>query len=323
MSPIALDPEASPPTRLATRLSRRARFRVAAARGRIELHYQPIVEPRSGRAVAAEALVRWRHPRHGIVPPVAFLPYIEGTRTEKVLNRLVIDHATRQAAAWAAAGRELQVTVNLSPPCLDSCLGEQIAFALERTQLSPSLLHIELTERGDAYEESAGYATALEQIRRLGVTISLDDFGRARSSLMRLTTLPVDALKIDRGFVTAIEDSRSAGVLRNAIQLAHTLELKVVAEGVESAAQWHRLHDWGADFAQGFLLSPPVPSNELIEWIDGERADLFAALRRSRSLVERRTGFDDRRRMADRRGGRRGSESGVTVGRRAVRLRPA
>ena len=298
-------------------------FRAAAAAGRIELHYQPIVEQRSGRAVAAEALVRWRHPRHGLVPPGAFLPYIEGTRTERVLNRLVIDHATRQAAEWSAAGHPLQVTVNLSPPCLNGRLRDAIGVALERTQLSPDLLHVELTERGDAYEETTNYATALEGIRELGVTISLDDFGRARSSLMRLTTLPVDALKIDRGFVTAIEDSKSAEVLRNAIQLAHTLGLTVVAEGVETVAQWHRLHDWGADFAQGFLLSPALPAAELVPWIEGERFDLVSALRRSRTFVERRTGFTDRRYAGDRRMPRRRSGEGLAASRPAVRLRPA
>jgi EAL domain-containing protein (putative c-di-GMP-specific phosphodiesterase class I) len=313
----------APPLGLGRRLIRGASFRAAVGAGRIELHYQPIVEQRSGRAVAAEALVRWRHPRHGIVPPVAFLPYIEGTRAERVLNRLVIDHATRQAAAWAAAGHPLQVTVNLSPPCLNAPLRESLTAALERTRLSPSLLHIELTERGDAYEESTDYATALEEVRRLGVTISLDDFGRARSSLMRLTTLPVDALKIDRGFVTAIEESKSSEVLRNAIQLAHTLGLKVVAEGVETAAQWHRLHDWGADFAQGFLLSPALPAPELVPWVEGERADLVAALRRSRTFVERRTGFTDRRHNGDRRGPRRPAKSGLVPTRSVAQLRPA
>jgi EAL domain-containing protein (putative c-di-GMP-specific phosphodiesterase class I) len=299
-----------------------ARFRAAAAAGRIEFHYQPIVEQRSGRAVAAEALVRWRHPRHGLIAPAAFLPHVEGTRTERVLNRLVIDDAARQAAEWAGAGQPLQVMMNLSPPCLNDGLSETLTAAIERWRLSPSLLHIELTERGDAYEETTSYAKALEQIRDLGVTISLDDFGRARSSLLRLTTLPVDALKIDRGFVTAIEDSKSAEVLRNAIHLGHTLGLKVVAEGVETAAQWHRLHEWGADFAQGFLLSPAMPAEEVLPWIEGERADLIGALRRSRSFVERRTGFTDRRYAGDRRKPRRRSREALT-GRPFVRLRPA
>jgi len=155
------------------------------------------------------------------------------------------------------------------------------------------------------------------------VTISLDDFGRARSSLVRLTTMPVDALKIDRAFVTAIEDSKSAEVLRNSIHLAHTLGLKVVAEGVETPAQWHRLHDWGADFAQGFLLSPALPPADLLPWIEGERFDLVAALRRSRSFVERRTGFTDRRYAGDRRLPRRRSGDGLVAGRPGLRLRPA
>jgi EAL domain-containing protein (putative c-di-GMP-specific phosphodiesterase class I) len=299
-----------------------ARFRAAAAAGRIELHYQPIVEQSSGRAVAVEALARWRHPRHGIVPPVAFIPYLEGGRAERVLNRLVIDSATRQAAEWSEAGRALQVTVNISPPCLDAQLRESIATALERTQLAPNLLHVELTERGDVYEESADYAKALEEVRRLGVTISLDDFGRARSSLMRLTTLPVDALKIDRGFVTAIDDSKNAEVLRNAIQLAHTLGLKVVAEGVETAAQWHRLHGWGADFAQGYLLSPALPAGELMEWIGHDRSEVMARLRRPLEFIDRRAGFDDRRHLLDRRIPRRRSEPALT-GTRSHRLRPA
>ena len=314
MSPRTI-PKPRPEAPLARRLVTAVRFRGAAAAGRIELHYQPIVEQRSGRAVAAEALVRWRHPRHGIVPPVAFLPDIEGTRAERVLNRLVIYQATRQAAEWSAAGHPLQVTVNVSPPCLGPRLRDSIAIALERTGLAPSLLHLELTERGDAYEESSDYATALEDVRRLGVTISLDDFGRARSSLMRLTTLPVDALKIDRGFVTAIDDSKSAEVLRNAIHLAHTLGLRVVAEGVETEAQWHRLHGWGADFAQGFLLSPALPAPELIPWIEGDCAELVWRLKNTIALVDRRTGFDDRRHNGDRRHQRRGALVGLTPSR--------
>lgn len=313
--------------RLQASLPRRAHkalsFRAAAAAGRIEVHYQPIVEQRSGRAIAAEALVRWRHPRQGILPPADFLPQIEGTRTERTLNRVVIDQATRQAAEWSAAGHPLQVTVNVSPPTLDPPLRDSIASALDRTGLAPNLLHVELTERGDAYEESALYTTALEQLRALGVTISLDDFGRARSSLLRLTTLPVDALKIDRGFVTAIDESKSAEVLRNAIQLAHTLGLKVVAEGVETAAQWHRLHEWGADFAQGFLLSPALPGADLVTWLEGDRGQLVAELRRDTTFVERRTGYTDRRHVDDRRSPRRPLDHRLVATRPPSRLRPA
>jgi EAL domain-containing protein (putative c-di-GMP-specific phosphodiesterase class I) len=309
-------PKPRPEARLPRRAMTALRFRGAAAAGRIELHYQPIVEQRSGRAVAAEALVRWRHPRHGIVPPIAFLPQIEGSWAERSLNRLVIDQATRQAAEWSAAGHPLQVTINISPPCLSQRLRDTIAIALERTGLAPNLLHLELTERGDAYEESSDYALALEDVRRLGVTISLDDFGRARSSLMRLTTLPVDALKVDRGFVTAINDSKSAEVLRSAIQLAHTLGLKVVAEGVETEAQWHRLDAWGADFAQGYLLSPPLPASELISWIDGDRTETVHRLKSTSAFVDRRTGFSDRRYIGDRRGQRRGRPAGIGSARR-------
>ncbi len=321
MTPRRL-PRPRPEARLARRTITALRFRGAAAAGRIELHYQPIVEQRSGRAVAAEALVRWRHPRHGIVPPIAFLPQIEGTWAERSLNRLVIDQATRQAAEWSAAGHPLQVTINISPPCLSQRLRDAIAIALERTGLAPNLLHLELTERGDAYEESSDYALALEDVRRLGVTISLDDFGRARSSLMRLTTLPVDALKIDRGFVTAIENSKSAEVLRNAIQLAHTLGLKVVAEGVETEAQWHRLHGWGADFAQGYLLSPALPASELIPWIEGDRTQTIRRLKSTIAFVDRRTGFSDRRHAGDRRGTRRRAGAGLRATRSAAVLRP-
>lgn len=314
-------PTPRPEAPLGRRVVTAARFRGAAAAGRVELHYQPIVEQRSGRTIAAEALVRWRHPRHGILLPAAFLPEIEGTRAEDTLNRLVVAEATRQAAEWSAAGHPVQVTVNVSPPTLDSRLRNLIATAIDRTGLSPSLLHLELTERGDDYEESGDYATALEDVRRLGVTVSLDDFGRARSSLMRLTTLPVDALKIDRGFVTALDNSKSAEALRSAIQLAHTLGLKVVAEGVETEAQWHRLQSWGADFAQGFLLSPALVASELIPWIQRDRPELIDGLKQTAGLVDRRTGFSDRRHNGDRRGPRHGNDTGLDAW-RSGRLRP-
>src|SRR3954447_20339088 len=136
---------------------------------------------------------------------------------------------------------------------------DQIAEALHQTSLAPQLLHLELTEHEDG-PWFGPRATALQELRELGVSISIDDFGRGESSLDRLVSLPLDVLKIDRDFIAGIGyDRPSAGVVKSATDLAHTLEMSAVGEGVETPEQWHALREWGCDYAQGFLISPPLP----------------------------------------------------------------
>lgn len=269
------------------------RFAIAVERGDVGLHYQPIVSLRDGSIAAAEALIRWRTV-HGWVPPSAFLPYLEGRRDARRLHSFVLDAATAQARAWERSGRSIQVTINVSPRYVDAAMVDQIARALRDTSLPPELLHLELTE----HEEGPWFgerALALEDLRDLGVSISIDDFGRGESSMSRLIALPLDVIKIDRDFVAAIgRDRRGAGVVKSATELAHTLEMSAVGEGVETPEQWHSLRQWGCDYAQGFLISPPLPPEEFMPALVSSVIPRIDRLARP-APVDRRVGASDRR----------------------------
>jgi EAL domain-containing protein (putative c-di-GMP-specific phosphodiesterase class I) len=292
------------------------RVRHAAKRDELKLHYQPIVAVESGTVVAAEALVRWDHPRLGLLPPKAFLPQLARPRDADALNFFVLESAIAQARDWQLSGRDMQISVNVSPQWLTPRLAEIVAEELDRWGVPPRLLHVEVTELPDGRPGFERGAAALERLRGLGISVSLDDFGAGESSLTRLIRLPMDTLKVDRSFVSAMDaDRRSAGVVRNSIQLAHSFEMDVVAEGVETEEQWHRLRTWRCDLAQGFLLSQPMPPDELMAWLESEAVPLLRRLTASpRPFVDRRVGPADRRRgPADRRGrGRRHSHQSRT-----------
>jgi EAL domain-containing protein (putative c-di-GMP-specific phosphodiesterase class I) len=272
-------------------------LRGALRRGDLALHYQPKVELTSGRVVAAEALVRWRHRRHGAVAPANFLPQIEGTRLMLDLSEMVIERAVSDAREWQRRGNALRVAVNVSPDSLTPELTRTVERVLIESSLPPSLLRIELTELPGTSRGFEPYVDALDRLHVLGVTISLDDFGQGDSSLGRLASLPVDALKIDQSFIQAMNhDSKSATVVWTAIQLGHRFGMTVIAEGVETEEQWHRLREWHCDIAQGHLISRAVPSQELIAWLVGESELLLKRLTREPpEPVERRTGTPDRR----------------------------
>ena len=281
------------------------RFASAVSRGDVALHYQPIVSLRDGSIAAAEALIRWRTV-DGWVPPSAFLPYLEQRRDAHRLHSFVIGAATAQARAWERSGRSIQVTINVSPRYVDTAMVDQITRALRDTKLAPQLLHLELTE----HEEGPWFgerAAALHELRDLGVSISIDDFGRGESSMSRLIALPLDVLKIDRDFVAALgRDRRGAGVVKSATELAHTLEMSAVGEGVETPEQWHSLQQLGCDYAQGFLISAPLPPEEFMPALLSSVIPRIDRLARP-APVERRIGASDRRHAArDRR--RRGGD---------------
>ncbi len=270
------------------------RFNRAIARGDVHLHYQPIVSLTDGSVAAAEALIRWRT-IDGWLPPSAFLPFLVGRRDSLRLHTFVLGAAIAQARAWELAGRSIQVTVNVSPRSVDAALAAQISRNLRDTGLAPQLLHLELTELedGPGLLERAG---ALHDLRDLGVSISIDDFGRGESSLDRLVSLPLDVLKIDRGFIATMgHDRRSAGVVRSATELAHTLEMSAVGEGVETARQWHSLREWGCDYAQGFLISRPLPPEQFMAALASDVIPRLDRLAEAPPATERRAGPSDRR----------------------------
>jgi EAL domain-containing protein (putative c-di-GMP-specific phosphodiesterase class I) len=242
------------------------------------LHYQPKVDVRSGRIDSAEALVRWRHPKRGVIPPAQFIPLAEETGLILPLGEWVIREACRQAFAWQAAGlRPLRVAVNLSAQQFrQKNLVDIVRSALTSARLEPQYLELELTESAvmDDAEESI---SILRELSQLGVRISVDDFGTGYSSLSYLRRLPLDKLKIDRAFIREVVTSRDdAAIVRAIVSLAHALRLQVIAEGVETPDQLEFLQGLGCDQYQGFHFSAPVPSNAFVAMMREHQAEIFS-----------------------------------------------
>jgi diguanylate cyclase (GGDEF)-like protein/PAS domain S-box-containing protein len=267
------------------RLSLAAELRTAIESNQLELFYQPKAELATGRVLSVEALVRWRHPQRGLVPPDEFIPLAEQSGQVRALSRWVLNAALRQARAWDHLGRNLGMAVNLSMRDLhDTGLPETVAALLKTWAVRPSTLTIEITES----TLMADPAQAMEIVRRLsvmGVNIAIDDFGTGYSSLSYLKRLAVNELKVDRSFVrNVVSDAHDVAIVRSTISLAHELGLEVVAEGIEDQATWDLLAALGCDTAQGYLISRPLPAPEFNRWMTesgwliGAAPDEFAAV---------------------------------------------
>jgi diguanylate cyclase (GGDEF)-like protein len=242
-------------------------LRLALERDEFVLHFQPIVDLPSGRPLGAEALVRWMHPRRGLVSPADFVPIAEETGLVVPLGRWVLREACRRAVAWErdlAIGSGLIVSVNLSPrQFFGADLAAEIASILAETGLPPSRLELEVTESVAMDRAEVGLG-ALQAIRDVGVRIALDDFGTGYSSLAYLRDLPLDTLKIDRAFVDALgAASTDASIVSAIVGLAHGLGIEVVAEGIETPEQLAVVRALGCDRGQGYLFSAPVPPDEV------------------------------------------------------------
>ena len=242
-------------------------LRVALERGQLELFYQPKIHAPSGEITGAEALMRWHHPRRGMVSPVVFIPLAERYGLINALGAWVIDEACRQARVWRDGGLRMRIAVNLSVHQLRQAdLAERIAAALRRHQINPDLITCEITE-SSAMQDTEVTMRVLGQLDKIGVHISIDDFGTGHSSLSYLRKLPADELKIDRSFVLDLETSEDARkVARAVINLAKALDLKVVAEGVETEGQNRILREFGCDQLQGFLFAKPMSAKALALW---------------------------------------------------------
>ncbi|HEX8206556.1 MAG TPA: EAL domain-containing protein [Solirubrobacteraceae bacterium] len=238
------------------------RLRRAVERGELLLHFQPIfrLTPDEREIVAVEALLRWRDPDRGLVPPLDFIPVAEYTGLIEPIGHWVIEACCAQAATWRAAGFEVPVSFNVSPRQFrDPAFAETIEQAVERHGVPASALIVEVTE-SVAMREPGCVEPVLERLRALGVRIAIDDFGAGYSSLARLRDLEVDLLKIDRTFMTAAAtDDRAGRLVRAALDLALALDMTAVAEGVENEQQRRFLVDGGCTLAQGFHLARPVP----------------------------------------------------------------
>jgi diguanylate cyclase (GGDEF)-like protein len=232
--------------------------------GQLELHYQPKVETATGEVSSAEALVRWRHPDRGLIPPADFIPIAEECGLIGAIGEWVVREACRQGRAWQDAGlRPIRIAVNLSPTQFrHGDLLAMIRHALDDARLEARYLEVELTESA-VMSEPEESVTILKQLSQMGVLVSVDDFGTGYSSMSYLRRLPVDNLKIDREFINEIVSRPDdASIVRAIVSLAHSLRLKVVAEGVETVEQLEFLKALGCDQYQGYYFSPAVPAQD-------------------------------------------------------------
>nr|WP_229035794.1 EAL domain-containing protein [Heyndrickxia coagulans] len=228
------------------------------------VHYQPQVQLDTGKIKSFEALLRWRNPKFGNVPPLKFIPLAEETGLITSIGAWVIDHVCAQIAQWRQKGwAGFRVAVNISPKqFLDPGLAGLIGRTLEKYKLPASVLEIEITE--GAMEDKGHILKVLSSLKEMGLTISVDDFGTGYSSLNYLKKFPVDILKIDQSFVRELENSqKDAAITKTIIHLAHQLGLEVVAEGVEEQGQVEFLQSARCQKAQGYFFSRPVPAEEV------------------------------------------------------------
>jgi diguanylate cyclase (GGDEF)-like protein len=245
--------------------------RGALDRREFVLHYQPKLDLRTRRVTGVEALVRWQHPEHGLLPPGAFIPAIEQTALVGPVTLYVVEEAVRQWAAWKRVGVDVGIAVNLSARnLLDPALPGRVAGLLEQHSVPPGRLTAEVTESA-AMTDPARAGAALEQLREAGIGVSVDDFGTGNASIEYLAALPAGELKIDRSFVAPIlERERDEAIVRATIDLARNLGLRVVAEGIETEDVLERVAELGCDEAQGYLIARPLPGPELIARLASE-----------------------------------------------------
>jgi diguanylate cyclase (GGDEF)-like protein len=250
----------------AERLAIAPGLRRAIAAGELVLHHQPKLDLRTGEVAGVEALVRWRRPGHGLLPPDAFIDLAERTGLIRPLTLWVLRAAVADQAAWARAGLQIPVAVNLSARALHSSVVDEVAL-LQKRAAATGGLELEVTESA-AMEDPAHGLEVLERLAGLGVVLSVDDFGTGHSSLAYLERLPVTSLKIDRSFVIGLGgDTASHTIVSTTVELGHRLGLRVVAEGVEDGSTLERLRGLGCDFAQGFGIAAPMPAEALPSWV--------------------------------------------------------
>jgi EAL domain-containing protein (putative c-di-GMP-specific phosphodiesterase class I) len=235
--------------------------------GEFELHFQPIAAIASGRIEALEALIRWNHPRQGILTPALFLPGIEQSDAAWTFTRHVLESAAAHARDWIAAGYASQVAVNISAHLVNRRLADELPELLADSGVPPRMVLLEITESA-VMDDPVAATRALDRLAEIGLGgIAIDDFGAGHSSLGRLRDLPIDALKIDRSFVAELDRGVDPAFVRSVIELAHYLGLRVVAEGVEDELTWRSLAHFGCDCGQGFWLSPPLRASDVHNWL--------------------------------------------------------
>jgi diguanylate cyclase len=241
-------------------------LREAIVRGRLELHYQPQIDLVTGKMSAMEALVRWPHPRLGLIPPLDFIPLAEEAGLMQSLTAFVLERAVQQCAAWHAAGEMWTISVNVSATnLLDAGFSESVIATLARHDVAPSSLILEITET-TIIRDFDLCKVVIEQLRNVGLGVSIDDFGAGVTSLAYLGSLAVSELKLDRSFLTRLatgDTERNLALVRATIALGHKLNMRVVAEGIEDVEALNLLTAIGCDLAQGYFLGQPMSAQDL------------------------------------------------------------
>lgn len=257
----------------AERLALASELAEAIGTDQLILHYQPQVDTATGRLVAVEALVRWQHPRRGLVAPVEFVPLAERSGLIGRLTEHVLRLAARQVRGWRAAGRQIAVAVNISTRDLrDPRFAALVREILRENDVPASALILEVTESALLADQQRAVET-VARLRELGLRISVDDYGSGYSSISYLSRLAPDEVKIDNAFVRGLRsDRRSEAIVRATIELGHALDIKVVAEGVEDRGTWLRLRELGVDRLQGYAIARPMAPEALAAWTDPREA---------------------------------------------------
>jgi diguanylate cyclase (GGDEF)-like protein len=255
------------------RLALLGELRRAIENQQLVLHYQPIIDTQTSNVLGVEALVRWQHPEHGLLPPGEFIPLAERTGLITPLTHYVLKAALQQCRQWCQAGHELAVAVNVSARrLLDLSFPDEVAGLLATWEVPARLLVVEITESA-IMADPAHALEVLGRLDKMGVQVAIDDFGTGYSSLARLKSLPVHELKIDRSFVMHLTSNASdAVIVRTTIDLGRNLGLRVVAEGVEDAVTWQELEALGCNAIQGYYVSRPIPADDLTSWLEQQPA---------------------------------------------------
>lgn len=233
----------------------------AIEHGEIVVYFQPLVSADTGEVVAAEALSRWQHPDKGLVMPDDFIPLAEATGLIREIGMHVLRESCRCAAIWAEEGRSVETSINVSPVQLaDPAFYDDVLAVIGDNATAGRSITIEITENLPI-DDVPFVAAGLQRLRDAGVGVSIDDFGTGHTSVRQLLNLPASELKLDRSLVQDTS-AQGASTLEEAALLAHHLGLRIVAEGVENAAQLERARELGCDRIQGYLIGVPVPPNE-------------------------------------------------------------
>ena len=260
----------------AERLSLVAQIRSAIENGELLVHFQPEVDLATGETKRVEALVRWDHPKRGVLLPDAFIPLARQSALVRPITRYVLDVALGQCRTWQDLGIDVGVAVNLAGRDLgDAHLEEEVSEALRRWRIEPSLLELEIPETAVVTErERERVRKMLTRLSERGMRVAVDDFGSGYASISHLKQLPIDVLKIDESFIRNVgTNDADDAIVRSTIELSHSLGITVVAEGVERDDVLERLRALGCDFAQGFCLAPPAPADDVTQWLLGRSSE--------------------------------------------------